>query len=141
MKVIAILLACIASFWSGYYLASSRAYGIAFPEFSRSRDLANASLLVRFTDLIDKGDIAPLRAKLLAVAKIMVANPAPVPAFDWKNIADWKGLALGPFDGSVAMIDSMHRETEARASTVRGDIMRLCQNAPITETYKYVCDR
>jgi hypothetical protein len=141
MKVVAIILACIASFWIGYGLATSRAYRAAFPEFSRSRDVANASVLIRFADLIDKGDIAPLRAKLLAVAKVTVAHPAPVPAFDWKNIADWNGLAIGPFDGTSEIIDSMHQETEARALAVRGDILRLCQNAPITDTYKYVCDR
>src|SRR6266850_2209538 len=92
MKRLAVAIGFLAAFWVGYGLCSYRAYGVAFPELAMSQRVHSASIYMRSVELIDRGEIAPLRAKLLGVTKVYVSTPRPTAQFTWK------GFLLGPFE-------------------------------------------
>src|SRR5256885_14679361 len=97
MKVILVAVCIVAAFWAGYGLSSYRAYAVALPALSRAQDVSNAAILIRSVDLIDRGDIVPLRAKLVAVAKVSTDSPNRSSGFSWK------GLLSGPLEDTTAL--------------------------------------
>jgi hypothetical protein len=85
MKIVALVIGLAAAFWAGYGLCSYRAYGVVSPMLSQWRDVSNASLMIKFVDLIDRQDTVALRAKLLATAKALTENPVPPPSHSVKS--------------------------------------------------------
>jgi len=135
MRIAAVVVGVLASFWVGYGLCAYRAYGVVFPSLSQSRDISNASMMIQFADLIDHGDATALRAKLLAIAKVSTANSGPAPGYSLK---DFLG---GPLESTTDALAWTRQSTDSKMATVRAGIARLCVTSPATETYRYVCDR
>ena len=135
MKVIAGAIGLILAFWAGYGLASYRAYSQAFPVHMRLEQLSNASLFMRSVGLLDQGETAPLQAKLLGVVKLAISNPPPPIQFSWRD------FLYGPFDDTPAVVASMRQETDTRAATIRADLELICQQAPATDSYRFICRR
>ena len=133
MKNVAILFSLAISFWLGYDLCSYRAYGRIFPEMMRSERVHTASLFVRFVDLIDRGDIAPLRAKLTVIAKTDLMIDPP-------NIgASWKNLLVGPFERFEKGLDSIRNDTASVETEARSGLAQICRDAPATDSYRTAC--
>jgi len=135
MKGIAVAICVIAGFWAGYGLSSYRAYAVTLPELSRAQEISNAGILIRSVDLIDRGDIAPLRAKLVAVAKVSTDNPTRPSGFSWK------GFLFGPLEDTADSVERMRQSTDEQLSSIRADIARICLTAPATDAYRHVCGR
>lgn len=134
MKVVALVVGIVAAaFWACYGVCAYRAYGVVFQGFMESHAASDASLMIRFVDLIDHENVPALRAKLLAIAKVSTDYSVPSPGYSLK------ALLRGPFES-----DSMEWTRDTTASqlkTARADITRLCQTSPATDTYRYVCGR
>jgi hypothetical protein len=135
MKIAAIVVGVLAAFWLGYGLCAYRAYGVLLPMLSRSRDVSNASLMIKFVDLIDRENTVALRAKLLAIAKVSMDNPGPSPGYSVKS------FLRSPLESIADPVDSIQQSTASQLVTIRADITRLCQTSPATDTYHYVCGR
>jgi hypothetical protein len=135
MKIAAIVVGVLAAFWLGYGFCEYRAYGMLFPMLSQSRDVSNASLMIKFADLIDQENTVALRAKLLAIAKVAIENRDPLPGYSVKS------FLRGPLESIADPIDSIRQSTASQLVTIRADITRLCQTSPTTDTYRYVCGR
>ena len=135
MKRLAVAIGFLAAFWVGYGLCSYRAYGVAFPELAMSQRVHSASIYMRSVELIDRGEIAPLRAKLLGVTKVYVSTPRPTAQFTWK------GFLLGPFEDTSYLTVITPQQTEASAADIRTKLARLCQSAPETDSYRFICGR
>ena len=135
MKIAALVIGVLAAFWLGYGFCAYRAYGLLFPILSRSRDVTNASLMIKFVDLIDGENTVALRAKLLAIAKVSSENSAPSPGYSLKS------FLRGPLESIAEPMESIRQSTASQLVTIRADITRLCQTSPATDTYRYVCGR
>ena len=133
MKNVAIFISLTISFWLGYDLCSYRAYGRIIPEMLRSERVHTASLAVRFVDLIDRGEIAPLRAKLTVIAKTSLLKDPPVSGVPWGN------LFAGPFEKFEDALDWTRTDTERVETEARSELARICQSAPATDSYRVAC--
>jgi hypothetical protein len=135
MKIAALVIGVLATFWLGYGFCAYRAYGLLFPILSQSRDVSNASLMIKFVDLIDGENSVALRAKLLAIAKVSSENSVPSPGYSVKS------FLRGPFESIAEPMESIKQANASQLVTIRADITRLCQTSPATDTYRYVCGR
>jgi hypothetical protein len=135
MKLLVVALGIVAAIWVGYALCSYRAYGVLVPELARSQRASTALVLVRFVDVLDRGELAPLRAKLLAVAK---ENTLPdPPSFRFS----FGGFLLGPFETSSGAIGWTRKTTDENLVEISSNLARLCQTSPQTDSYKFICGR
>jgi len=135
MKLIVTGIAVLAAFWAGYGLCAYRYTSVLLPEAMRSRNVWDASIHVRSIELIDKGDIPALRAKLFVVADTELNTPMPASIFGWRNLIN------GPLETIDEPWDSVRQQSDERAAKVRAEIKRLCQSPPQTESYRRVCGR
>ncbi len=85
MKLLIAAIAIVTAFWSGYGLSTYRYLSVFLPEMTRSGGASDASILIRSIDLIDKGDIPTLRAKLFAVTYTKINGPPPMGGFGWRD--------------------------------------------------------
>jgi hypothetical protein len=135
MKIAAIVIGVLAAFWLGYGFCSYRSYRVLLPMLSQSRDVSNASLMIKFVDLIDGEKTVALRAKLLAIAKVSIENADPSPGYSVKS------FLRGPLESIAEPMEAIRQSTVSQLVTIRADITRLCQTSPATDTYRYVCGR
>jgi hypothetical protein len=135
MKLIIAAIAVVAAFWCGYGLSTYRNISVFLPEMTRAGNASDASILIRSIDLIDKGDIPTLRAKLFAMTYAKISNPMPSVGFDWR------GFLGAPLENMDEATDYTRQHANEQIAAVRTDIKRLCQSPPQTETYKWVCSR
>jgi hypothetical protein len=135
MKVVALLIGVLVSFWVGYGLCAYRAYGVVLPILSQWRDVSNASLMIKFVDQIDHGDTVALRSKFLAIAKVSTENPMPSPRYSFN------AFLRGPLESTSDITAPMQRSIASELLAARADIARLCRTSPETDTYRYVCGR
>jgi hypothetical protein len=135
MRVVAVAIGIVAAFWAGYGLCSYRAYGLVFPELSRSQATSDASFLIRYVDLIDRGDVVSLRAKLLAVAKVNITPSPPTSRFAWKSFFP------GPLEDVGGLVASTRHDTDTRIAAIQAELARICENPPATDTYRSICGR
>jgi hypothetical protein len=116
MKVLALAIGLLAAFWAGYGLCAYRAYTVVFPIFQQSRNVSNAAIAVKFVDLIDREDVAGLRAKLMATAKVSTENLVPSPGYSLKAFLHC------PLESVNDSVEWTHQSTESQLTTVHADI-------------------
>ena len=120
MKIIVAILLVAIGFWAGHAFSFYYTEGEVMPALQRSQALHSASLMVQGVDLIDSGEVAVLRGKLLAAAESQVD---PLPDFP----TNWRAVLALPFTDSGASIESLSLNNEAQATKLRERIRSLAR--------------
>ena len=139
LRLIAVLTAVAAAFIAGYALCGWRAYTQVFPALSQSQRLHDAAFSARVAGILDSGDTAKAREKLLVEAAV---ESRPMPSLGDIPF-QWKGAITAPFENVDVMLQ-MLRDSDSDAGA-RSDLSQrlseLCTKSPDTKATKYACNR
>ena len=125
------------AFLGGYALCGWRFNTQVFTALEESHDVHDAHFSAEVAGIIDSGDIAKAREKLLVRASIK-SKPLP-------SLGDipfqWKGFFLAPFENGDAMLQMFRHSDDGARSDLTHRLAELCAKSPDTKATRYVCNR
>ena len=139
--VIACAVALIA-FWAAYDLCSFRYSNHVIAPSARSGQLRHANIFLRMADLIDRGETAKPRRKLLATAHAGLITPT-IGAISARDLMSWPGivgLAMGPLEDYRGGGDYIGRENAALEAAVSHHPRALCASSSDADSKEYWCE-
>ena len=141
VRIAIVCAVALVAFWAGYDLCMFRFSNYVIAPSSRFGQLHHANIFLGMADLIDKGETAKLRRKLLATAHAELNSPAIAPVtvgdlMSWRSIVD---LAVGPLEYYRDSDDYVRRENAALEPTVSNHLRALCANSSEADSKEYWC--
>lgn len=124
-----VLVAVVATLgvWCGYTVSGYRFSAYLYPAMAQSRAVNDASMSLRFVELIDRGDVPTLRRKLLVLAhsNLTIASPQ----MTIRDLLSWKAAAnsvTGPLH-EAEIIDELNANNTSQANNLRTRLHTLCE--------------
>jgi hypothetical protein len=137
LRIVGVLVIVFIAFVGGYALSAWRFNTQVFPALQNSHALHDADFSAQVAGIIDTGDIARAREKLLVRASVE-SKPLP-PLGDTPY--SLKGILTAPFENVDVMLQMLRNSDEGARSDVSNRLTELCAKSPDTKATKYACNR
>jgi hypothetical protein len=137
LRFVGVAVIAIAAFFGGYALCGWRFNTQVLPALETSHFLHDADFSAQVADIIDSGDIARAREKLLVRASV---ESKPLPSLGDVPF-QWKGIFTAPFENMDLMLQMLHNSDDGARSAVSQRLTELCAKSPDTKATKYACNR
>jgi hypothetical protein len=137
LRLFGVLVLMFVAFLGGYALCTWRFNTQVFPALEEFHFLNNAYDSAQIAGVIDSGDIARAREKLLVRASV---ESKPLPSLG-DTPYQWQGFFTGPFENGDVVLQMLRNSQSGMRSDLSQRLIELCAKSPDTKATRNVCNR
>jgi hypothetical protein len=141
VRIVIVVSIAVVAFWAGYDLCAYRYLTYIAEPTARAGALHHADMLLKMTDLLDTGDTATLRRKLMVVAHTELTVPINLSPSS-RDYLSWTGLvslARGPLEDYRPIAAYFADDIATLGPSVKDHLAALCAKSPAGDADRQWC--